>query len=412
MKSEKRVLHIALCLIMLFLAVSCGESEIIPGSDVPGPSPLPPDTTVVASPESRTMIVYMVANNNLGQLGYDAADIAEMCEGMRHLAVDSARRLLVYHAPGGGVAPALKEIDTEGNVTELKQYADANLSVSIARMREVMTDMRTFAPAQSYGAVFWSHGTGWLAEASAYVDPDMPDEEENAAPLSFGLDSGNRRMSIPALAASLADVEFDFIYFDCCLMGTVEVAYELRNVTREIVAVATELPLEGMPYDVNVPLLLRISPSDAADAAAQTYQYYRSPEASNNYLAIAVYNTAALDELADVTQSIMATGALPADGYQGIPYFRSSVVATGAYDMGHFIRSLSLDEQLLREWNEAYAAVVSYHAATPVSYGLDMSGFTGMGCNIATSPTDPRLGYGYRQLQWWKDVVSHNPKLN
>lgn len=393
-------IHIAVIGILALLISGCSSSH-----DNEPDEPVVPDIPVVEEPsiESRTIIVYMVASNDLGSRRYDDADINEMIDGMKRLADASNRRLLVYHHPYGSSTPELKEIDAEGNITMRKTYDGTDPSVSITRMRNVVNDAKTIAPADSYGIIFWSHGTGWLAETSAYNDPAL-------TTYSFGSDNG-RRMTVPALAQALSGNIFDFIYFDCCLMGTVEVVYELRDSARKIVAMCTELPLEGMPYDDNIPLLFDFADNAPELAAASTYDYYCSPEASNNSITLGVYDVSAVENLARSTRLIMETGLLPAESYTGVPMFRTSVVATGAYDMGDFIRSLGASSALLNSWNKAYSDFILYKATTPRTYGLDMSRFTGIGCNIATSAKDNRLNYGYRDLQWWHDVTSHNPYL-
>ncbi len=394
----QRLLHVLICISAVtvsWLFAGCSSSS---GDDEPPVAPV--DT--VDEPEGLMVLVYMVACNDLGQRGFDSDDIGEMSLGMQQLSSDAVpARLLVYHHPYNGT-PALKEVTRDGEVATLKTYDAEEPSVSIARMRRVLADADALAGMPHMGLVLWSHGTGWLEESSAYDDPD-------ARPLSFGYQQGSGRMKVPSLAQALEGYAFDFIYFDCCLMGTVEVAYELRNSAQSITAICTELPLEGMPYDRNIPEFFSGKSNADVAAARKTYDYYCSDEASQNSIAIGVYDTSKLDALASATRDVMATGALPAASYQGVPYFRKTVVATGAYDMGDYIGSLSIAPELSTLWNDAYNAVVKYCAATPRSYGLDMSRFTGMGCVMFSNVVDRRLSYGYRNLAWWRDVVSHHP---
>lgn len=364
------------------------------------PGPVPPEHP---EKDGGTVLVYMVANNDLGQRGWDQKDIDEMAAGMSAVKTANPSHLLVYHA-ASGKAPELKEVCSDGTVATLKSYDGEAPSVSIARMREVIADAQavdSLAPLR--GMVFWSHATGWLEESSAYEDPDF----DGVRPLSFGYDSG-RRMSIPALAQALDGTELDFIYFDCCLMGTVEVVYELRHAAAKIAAVATELPLEGMPYDRNLPHFFS-GKADAMESAAKaTYDYYCSAEASNNSVAMVVTRTSGLDRLAELSRAVMETGAVVTDDYKGVPFFRPSVTVTGSYDMHHYYTELRADE----DWRKAYNNTVTYYAATPKSYGLDMAQFKGLGTNVFSAAGDRRLGYGYKQLAWWRDVVSHHPYFN
>ena len=242
----KRLVFI-LCIAFCF--ASCGNKD-------DEPAPTPPATA------ERTLLVYMVANNDLGQRGYDDADITEMRAAARSGGLGKGRLLLMHQSSKG--RSVLKEINTKGNIDTLLIYDDAEPTVSIARMTRVFDDMKRLAPAETYGLVLWSHGSGWLEDG--WADPDAGKKR------AFGLD-GTRSMNITSLAQALQGRGFDYVYFDCCHMASVEVAYELRNATDYIVGSVTELPNYGMPYDANIPLLLKREP-DLKGAAANTFNLY------------------------------------------------------------------------------------------------------------------------------------------
>ena len=86
-------------------------------------------------------------------------------------------------------------------------------------------------------------------------------------------------------------------------MGSVEVLYELRNVTSRIVASASEIPVDGMPYTKNLPLFFKTTP-DLAAAAQNTFEYYNELGGSDRTCTIAVYNLAGMDDLANATRPI------------------------------------------------------------------------------------------------------------
>lgn len=389
--------HILCVLTLAFTLSACSTSESVyypePGGDNP------------PEPDNYTVLVYMVANNNLGTRDLDTDDINEMKKGIQAADTKNGSRLLVYHAPAGA-DPSLIEITPQGTTTVLGTYDSSLSSVSIARMKQVIADAKKAAPAPNYGLVLWSHGTGWLEDAGTYDDPDLA--RPAVAPLSFGVD-GTKKMSVPALAQGIGSNSFSFIYFDCCLMGTVEVLYELASAAPLVSASVTELPIEGMPYDKTVPFLLK---GDVNSAAKATYTYYASGEGSEKSCAIGVYDMTNIKQLASAMRAIMQSGASSPASYSPVPLFRSSVVTNGAYDMGDYVRALPLDNSLLNNFNSVYAKVVTHTYATPRSYGLDMTKFTGLGCNIVRSATDSRLNYGYLNLKWFTDVTSHSPLFN
>lgn len=390
MKLVYKFLISLMCGISAFAAASCSDSD--------GPEP--------AAENKRTVLVYMIADNSLGDAGLmvDTQNLSQMLRAAKDGAIKNGR-LLVFHDPyGADKAPVLMEITAAG-ARELKVYDTAASSTDAGFMRSVLDEVASIAPAEQNWLVLWSHGTGWVETSESRGGIQ-------AGPQSFGQDLHpvRREMKVSTLANALGAGRYDVIYFDCCFMGCVEALYELRHASREIVASATELPVEGMPYYVNVPAMFADNAS-AATLAANTLDFYLNGEnVSTRSCTIAVVDTEALDNLASATRKVMETGATAPYSYSGVPFFRRSGANSRTWDMGHYINSLPVDASLLRQWNAAYSAAVTYHGATPVSYGLDMSEFTGIGCYIVRTAADADVD-GYKNQSWWKDVVVHNPSL-
>lgn len=385
-----RISHIALALISTLMMLSCKENKNEPGRD---------------DNASRTVLVYMAASNSLGSgsVKYDYRDIDEMIKAVESHNLKNAN-ILAYHAPYNET-PSLKLITRHG-VEVLKEYDPAPYSVSITRMKEVFNDMREYAPARKYGLVLWSHASGWI-----FNNGTSPEKSR-----SWGVDRG-KEMSIPNLAKALRGEGFDYIYFDCCLMGNIETLYELRGCADHIVASPTETPLDGMPYDQNIPLLAAETP-DLTGAAANTYLFYNQhPIPDNQSIAISVYDMARIDHVADVTRSIyaanmqMPTGFSPQTYYQS---FYSPVFNRKFYDLTHYATSL-IDEDknpgLTQELNRAIEEFVIYKASTQYMWGsLPLTDCHGVSTFIYSDSNTDADRYNYRDLQWYNDVVlpAHN----
>ena len=73
------------------------------------------------SEAARTVLVYMVANNNLSS--YASQDFKEMLNGMAALPASESGHLLVYYAPAFGT-PELREVMRDGSYRTLMSYAD------------------------------------------------------------------------------------------------------------------------------------------------------------------------------------------------------------------------------------------------------------------------------------------------
>ena len=128
---------------------------------------------------------------------------------------------------------------------------------------EVFNWVREEFPAASYGAIMSSHATGWLPKGY-YNNPKQPPYNDDrggsnvwySRRKTFGQeyyydhDTGSlqtEEIEIKDLAAAIP-YRLDYILFDACLMATVEVAWELRNVCDYLAVSPCEIPAAGFNY--------------------------------------------------------------------------------------------------------------------------------------------------------------------
>lgn len=401
--------HLSLILLLAGVCVtlvSCGADD---------PDPVPP----VPDRAARTVLIYMQAYNSLGSVtegnGFDDKDLREMCSAASGTGLGDAR-VIVYRQPRWNHgAASLLEV-TPGGLVTIKEYDASELSVSEERMRRVITDMKQVAPADRYGLVLWSHASGWWNDGV-----DGPESRQAAAPRSFGIDSptDDQRytMSISSLAGVLGDRTFDYVYFDCCFMASAEVAYQLRDATGTIVASAAELPSNGMPYDLTLPMLVAPEP-DFKAIARTVFEHYdaayvpylsSAPRTDDSYgCTISVIDTGHLTRLANLLRAAYESGATVAPDTQLQEY--APRTAPGNYcDLEDYIDNLSgisrAEGTLLRQ---AIHDAVPYEGATP---GIDMINRfdirTHCGLSVYVSAlADPTRQHNYRTLDWYRDVAS------
>lgn len=402
----KKRIHTYLLLIMVCLLpamISCdGKSH--------EPDPIPVDP---AAP--RTVLVYMVAKSNLSS--YSKNDLNEIRQAALNGDLGDSR-LLVYCTDRDSL-PRLWEIDPEANAycrVKLKEYDDDILSVNAERMEEVIQDMKELAPAHKYGLILWGHGTGYLENGVEEVSaaPLSVSAQSAISPLSYGGESSLGRsywMNTTSLARVLEGKGFDWVYFDCCFMAGVEVAYELRNVTDYIVGSVTELPGEGMPYNKTLKYLM--TPElQLNEAAESTFNYFDLQSDVNRTCTMSVIKTAALDRLAATSRDIFTAGTqLPGDyvsqDYQTLSDHRR--YGWSYYDFAHYLLALAGDNPTLAEaFNAAMDEAVQYKAATPYLWNsVALLNHSGLSTLIIQDASDSNIdSYGYRNLAWWKDVVS------
>lgn len=359
-------------------------------------------------PVDRTVLVYIVAANSLG-IDYtsggelyraaDSLDIEEMCTAIVDNKVLGNQRWLVFHSTY--TDSKLIEISAKG-MRVLKTYSNES-AVTMARMEEVIADTKAMAPARNYGIVLWSHADGWLENGIT----------EARNPLSFGYHSG-KRMNLTSLRMVLEGKGFDYIYFDCCLMGGIEVAYELRNCADYILACPSELPRDGSDYVVNVKEMADGSPEALVRAATNTFNLYNSKLIPEDRTAtVSVIRTSALERVAQATIPIYRATGLEHPLTTVTNYYGSSTSRQAYYlDLGEYVEALctqsNLDPALLAEFNAALDDALLYHAATPKLWNqwpiYHNSGFS---TRVFNSVDDYSLK-GYNRLQWAVDVVSNH----
>ncbi len=369
-------------LIPLLAMISCG--------DEPTPDPKPKQAP-------RTVLVYMVANNSLS--GFDSYDLEEMEVAAKAGDLGSSRLIVYHHARNA--MPQLKEVTAEGIVV-LKDYDKDDYSTSSRRMLQVISDMKSLAPADNYGIVLWSHGSGWLQDGideSGGLNPLS--ESGEVKPLSFGQD-GSKWMNVTTLASTLEGAGFDYVYFDCCYMSGIEVMYQMRRVAPLIVASATELPAKGMPYNLNLRHLMPAK-ADLVAAASTTFDAYDALSGEARTCTMSVINTAALDKLAGLTARIYSAKIPPADDFEPQPFMLKNCYL---FDFEQYVEAKCSDKELLAEWKKALAETVVYENNTPRLWNvLDIEHHCGLSTNILSEPGDADFK-NYRQLDWWTDVAS------
>ena len=376
-----RLYAILIGTIMLLAAASCSDNN---------EPPIEPDGT------SRTVLVYMVATNSLSDNAAD--DIEEMMQGMA--AVDGKDCHLLVYVTNYDIEPTLYEISSSNGrslMTPIKTYSANVSSVTIDRMSEVIADARTLAPAESYGLILWSHATGWVR---ALESASKLSGQTVVNPADFADDNG-QQMSITDLAEAIPDGVFNFIYADACYMGSIEIAYQLRDKADYYIASPTETLSLGMPYDENIPCFFEETP-DLVGACQNMYDYYASRA---SYATIALIDCSMLEQVADLCQQIHATTSVESvDTDQLQCYNRAS-----RHTYFDFLQYTSLlaSEQQATELYQLTSQLVPYKAATSkfMSIDIDPDNYSGLSTYVLGTASIANEQY-YTTLDWYNRVLN------
>jgi hypothetical protein len=342
----------------------------------------------------RTVLVYMVADNNLYKNAQ--TDINEMLE----VQGKCNGNLIVYlDAPSwsSNPKPQLFKIQ-QGKTIPVKQYESLN-SAAGATLRNVINDVVTLFPAKNYGLILWSHGTGWLPEGAF---ENLP--QETNALRSFAK-KGAHEMNIEDLAEALP-FPFEFIIFDACLMSQIEVLYQLKDKSDVIVASPTEILAHGFPYNAIVPFLFTSKP-DYISIAKSYMDYYKNQSADLQSASIAVVKTEQLRTFANFIRKIIEEKEIIPPNKNIIQRYeaRSTPVF---YDLQDYLTHAIQKKEYIQVIEDYLSKIIMYHDNTPCFLN-QFSIKNSCGVSLYVSFSDDILDGKYKQLSWYTDskLIGH-----
>lgn len=292
-----------------------------------------------------------------------------------------APQTVVMYLPWSGnlYTHFLKNI--EDAKTELRTYEGLNVTQA-ATITGIFDYIKQTAPAERYGITIGSHGMAWIpasgsgrsaADAKAGTEPTattVPEKWhwEYVSPDGqftrwFG-DGGSRCTNTTTFAEAItaAGIRFEYILFDDCFMSSIEVAYDLRKITRHLIASPCEVMAYGYPYDLVMPYLFTDGGTgyDLDGVCRSFYEFYEQYEAPNyNCGAIAVTVCDQVEQMAEVMRLINnASPAYIPDPEKPLQQYEYLYAPTRFYDLADYVYQLCDDTALLKEFDEQLARTV------------------------------------------------------
>lgn len=346
-----------------------------------------------------TWMVYLATHNNVAQEG--ESSVARMRQArlspeVRVLVQQSTPQKTVRRNIGAEpeLAADLGQVDSgePGTVLDFVRWAKVK------------------APAQRYGLILWSHGSGWepaeMERQARRTPAEVPvtaseltrrgpgDEGRQiffsttmrkllALPtpprraVAFDNGSGHSLDTIElgevaSGAAQILEQPLALLGMNACQMSTIEVAYQLRNHVGLYVASPEDMPVQSWPYD---DILTRLAAQPELDLAAlgqliveryaAFYQGTNLPWGQGRFPAgatLTALQTATIGRLADAVRALVM--ALTADLAGQLQAIWDAHLATHAfkfrlYDLGSFCRTLEVHPCASPATVQAAHAVVS-----------------------------------------------------
>lgn len=345
------------------------------------------------------VLFYLAANNNLA--GSALEEMAEVREGWLPATASNSQVYLIYL--DDGTTPKLTRVsrNESGEVVEeiVMTYSEGTDSATKETLAQVLSDAEKAYPADSRGLILWSHGTGYLPPDyySLPTDPIIPDSQMSLQGFGYDEKSANE-IELKDLRTVLERYHFRFVAFDACLLGGIEVAYELRNVCDYILASPTETLTYGFPYDLMDENFFDSDNTEKAImACAQAYyEFYTDMDSDGT---IAVYKTDELLTLADVCKDLFAnhrTELANIDRTKVQRFYRSN--RPYFYDLGSVMEQITTPAEYDR-FKLAMSGAVIYKAATPKFLEISINEYSGLSTYIPR-PEYKNLNTYYKTLAW------------
>ena len=372
----KKTCSLIIATLFIVVGVSCSNGDSPDGPDVP------------VTPVGQTVFMFFPWSNSL------LSDFRRTVEDMQTVVAQRSmkdERIMVFMATSEreAVLFELKKQNGRCLTDTLRRYSDRPFT-SRQWLTSLFSEVMTLAPASRYGMVVGCHGLAWVPvqgqrnarkrlgsqerideEDNLYKEERIDKEGEPNDLMHFEVQDPvttrfiggtypETQIETTDLADAMADAGFhtEYILFDACYMSSVEVAYELKDVTHYLIASPTEVLSYGFPYiTMGKHLLGTPNYKGIVDSFISFYSSYNLP-----YGTVAVTDCTQLDALAAIAQQInaAATEQLVPNGVQIMDGYSPTLF----YDLGHLMSLKDAGTVLTAAFAEQLEKTVPYKGHT------------------------------------------------
>ncbi len=271
-------------------------------------------------------------------------------------------------------------------------------------IHEALSTTQKKYPAQSYGVVFSSHGSGWLPPGY-YTDPSKfePSSGSQWSLRSIGQDktpTGGTEMSLEDFADAIP-MHLDYCLIDACLSGCVEVAHALKGKADIVGFSPTEVLADGFDYK-NITTHLFARPLDPVEVCREYFAYYNAQSGSSRSATITAVDTRKMDALEAVCKELFEAyrpilKTMSGSNVQG--YFRYD--RHYFYDLRDILVQAGISEQEKARLDAALSQFIVYQAATDYFLSIPLKRVCGLSMYL------PSMGSTYLN-KYYKENISWN----
>lgn len=392
----------------------------------------------------KVMLLYIAGYNDLQS--YLQKNIDDLKEGWIPKANRTNDILLVYShlsksrsdltTPTDPTLIRLYKNHKDEIITDtLVKYSQSSIAASASQLREVLTYIKDEFDAQSYGLVFSSHATGYLP-AGYYSKPGSYEFHEK---MMYRPGRGERSgsTSVPYIErihepgrpmtksigqsvlngrsyeielgefANAIPMKLDYILFDACLMGGIEVAYELADKCDRIGFSQTEVLAQGFNYiTLTTNLLFNRKAADPEQVCRDYIDYYNAQQGVYRSATISMVDCNKLEPVAEICKELFSKYR---EGIENIYPSRVQQFYTGShrwfYDLESIMTEAGADDADMARLKEAIEECIIYKGWTPSFLNeFDIDTFSGFSMYLPKNGSK-QLDLYYKTLKWNKATL-------
>lgn len=321
----------------------------------------------------------------------------------------------------------------------LKTFGTETIAASSSTMRQVLTYVKDEFPAKGYGLVFSSHGSGWLPAGYYYSPSRFEDDHKGEVGTSrqgiAAQSVGHPRLPVPEgdlpdtdpfygmtrsigqdyikgsyyghemSVSEFADAipyHLDYLLFDMCFSGGVEVAYGLKDKADYLGLSPAEVLGDGMfNYTKITSFLLNRETPDLEGLFKDSFEMYDKQSGAYRSSTVNLVRTSGLDNLASVCARMIneysdELADAPVDDIQG--YYRQG--RHYFYDLVDIFEKCGASKADLEDLDKAVDGCVIYKNSTgQFLEDYDIKAYSGFSMYLPCAGT-PLLDLYYRKEVW------------
>ena len=290
--SKNKLLHIIfifITLASLTIVISCSSEEEI---------------VVPKEENEQTVIMFFPWSSNL--LPYFQQNIKDFSKSIEERGSQNAR-VMVCLATTPNTADLMElKYDNGSCIVENIRTYDNQRFTSQEGISNILKAIKEYAPGKKYGLIIGCHGMGWLPVIHTKSNETQEIFHYNVSngPMTryFGGLTQEYQIETSVLAQAILEsgITMEYILFDDCYMSSIEVAYDLKDVTKYLIASPTEVMAYGFPYhECGKYLIGNVDYEGVIQAFYEFYSQYTYP-----YGTAAVTNCQELEQLANIVKRI------------------------------------------------------------------------------------------------------------